>query len=629
MSESKRPSAEEQDRRLGTWLLVLFVLGALALLFFYVPRLTNYVMSDREFTGWSGPIGARIAAGERPYVDFVLPIPPGSFVLMAMIQEVTGESRLVHELWVANLSQLAMAVMAYAISVRFTSRTTAILVAMGTLVALMQLPKECVYDHTAQLSAWGSLLVGVHALGAKGARANKLWVATGFLAVFTMGFKQSTATGIALGWLGAMAYTVLVAWRGQGSAAARARAGMILPWMSGALMGLAAVWLLLVSVGASVPAYAQAVFGDAADLKGGSATLVWNLVGHVFRRGVFPGSLVFTLVVITVVVHIARRDGRFVIERPQGTALDSARALTLAAVLVLAVFGPILLLATGITELPKDLWTWTERLGQAPGFGLVFACAFFLGHLQRSDPSSSGEVGPGELGQRGHAFNALAIAALGSSLLHDASFSEFKFFYNNNPIIAVAFIGLFTAAAQSKMRTLTVVAVALSLAPLYGRKMNRALAAQLAVNDGHWAGLSVHAVRGAEILAASRRIQELAGPSDTVLILPEDVQLVGLVDRPRPPVRGAILFVDQYAKRLAEDDIATLAAHPPKVIVIHPRKEKDWRRLFATWNTESGAAVVLEYVTRQLLPRRYRLDSSFRTVHFWDQGFLDVYVLEN
>src|SRR5262245_21352463 len=80
----------------------------LVFLVFYVPRLNNFVMSDREFTGWVGPIAERIGRGHRLYDDLVLPIPPGSIVLLAGIHKIAGGALLLHELWVAALSHCLM-----------------------------------------------------------------------------------------------------------------------------------------------------------------------------------------------------------------------------------------------------------------------------------------------------------------------------------------------------------------------------------------------------------------------------------------------------------------------------------------------------------------------------------------
>ena len=624
--ESQEPeSGGERRRALG----LLGLLGAAFLTFcwHYVPRLNNNVMSDREFTGWTGPIAERIAQGDRAYIDFVLPIPPGSFSLLAAVQKVAGRALLLQELWVAVLLQLAMALLAYAIAASLTSRRIGVLVAACTLVTLLQLPKECIYDHTAQIVAWTSIALGVWALKSQPGRARRLlFAATGFTAVVTLGFKQSTATGIVFGWILAVGYLALVDWKTRGRSAAVERLREARPWLYGAAAGLAVVWLLIIGAGGNVPAFVQAVFLDAPDLKGGSGTLFLTLWTHVFKRAAFSGSLLMTAVVLTVGARVAKRRGEVtaLTEGDQGS-LSRGQAAAIGAAILVCFLGAVALLALEVRELPRWVWASMQRLGEVPGVGLVFVAVYFVGHLYASRGAAEGDVEPEKL-EAMHVFNAVVLVALSSSLLHDASFEQFGSFYNNNPIIAVAFIGLFVATYQSGLRWLTVVAVALALAPIAGRKLNRALSCDVEVGaEGHWAGMRVN-YRGVEILKAAKRVRELAGPDETVLVLPEDVQLVGLIDRPRPALRGAIVFVDQYASRLVADDLRAIDAAPPKVIVIHPRKERDWRRLFATWNEDSGSAEVLAHVTRGLLPKRYRLESSFPTVHFWDQGALDIYV---
>jgi hypothetical protein len=55
---------ERRDRRLAWSVLAvaLFALGALQVAM--LPRLSNAGFGDIEFTGWSGPMGSRIAAGD-------------------------------------------------------------------------------------------------------------------------------------------------------------------------------------------------------------------------------------------------------------------------------------------------------------------------------------------------------------------------------------------------------------------------------------------------------------------------------------------------------------------------------------------------------------------------------------
>ena len=71
---------EEFQLRKERWLargaLLAISLSFLVYCWWFVPRLTNYLVLDTEFTGWAGPIGERLARGDVPYEDFILPIPP-------------------------------------------------------------------------------------------------------------------------------------------------------------------------------------------------------------------------------------------------------------------------------------------------------------------------------------------------------------------------------------------------------------------------------------------------------------------------------------------------------------------------------------------------------------------------
>src|SRR5689334_4400110 len=83
---------------IARYTLAVVTAAYLVFLFCYVPRLNNFVMSDREFTGWVGPIAERVGRGYRLYDDLVLPIPPGSLVLLAAIHKIAGGALLLHEL---------------------------------------------------------------------------------------------------------------------------------------------------------------------------------------------------------------------------------------------------------------------------------------------------------------------------------------------------------------------------------------------------------------------------------------------------------------------------------------------------------------------------------------------------
>jgi len=164
------------------------------------------------------------------------------------------------------------------------------------------------------------------------------------------------------------------------------------------------------------------------------------------------------------------------------------------------------------------------------------------------------------------------------------------------------------------------------LLALFSQRLERALAAQSPVgNAGYWAGMRV-SYRGREVLHAARRVQSLTRPDDPVLVLPEDLELSALIGRPRPPLRGAVVFADLYPERLAAGDIRILDRNLPRVIVIVPRRRELWQRLFHVSTWSSGATKVVQHVLDDVLPEHYRRVATYRSVYFWDQGLIDIYL---
>jgi len=593
-------------------LVVLLFFGFAGL---YVRRLSNFTLGDMEFTGWVGPIAERFDGSERPYIDFVLPIPPGSFILLHLIQRVSGQSLLSQELWVAAVGHLAMALLGYAMARPLVGRLNAMLVSIGTLVTVLQIHKECAYDHTAQVAAWSSLVIGLWALRCDSApRRQRLWFAAGLLAGLTLLFKQSTAVGVTLGWLAAFGYLGLIQWLRKTPLLDR-RA--IAAWIIGLGVGWLVLLVALFALGSTPGAFWQAVFRDGADLKGGNYKLVFNLFSYVFRHDAYPASFFFSMLLVAVVLRWLKRANDFSLYEPVAPTLDKRSARAIAAALV-AVFGiAILLLASGV----KSTWGpgvfWLKQTQNIPAFGLFFGCVVFVGQLRAARDRTP---------VIGHQINAFALAVLATSLLHNASFPGLRPFYDNNPIIPLAFIFMCIALDRAELQWSKWAAFGLVLLGLLGPKFHRALSDDIPIGrKGHWAGLYVNE-RGAEVVRAALRVRALAGEHESVLVLPEDVQFRRLVDRPRPPVKGAILFVDQYPTLLVDGDIAQLDAHLPKVIVIHPRNDRLWRVLFELWNYDSGTSRLMQHVRKELLPKHYKLDSSYRTVFFRERAELDVYV---
>jgi hypothetical protein len=381
----------------------------------------------------------------------------------------------------------------------------------------------------------------------------------------------------------------------------------------------------VLAIGSALGPFFQAVFLDGPALKGGTGRLLFNLFMYVVGYEAFPAAPLFVLLIVIAGARIA------IFERTLhvGDELLRTRPLdvrhTVAFVLVtLATFGTAIgLLLSGSRGLEREVVVWIDRLSVIAMFGFAFGCAFFVAHLSRTPAPSLPLVA--DRIRVGHAVNALLLSTLVASLLHNTSAPELRSFYDNNPVIPVVFVALFVALDRARLRSVKAVAVLLTLVSLFGNKLDRGMRAQQSVGrHGYWAGMRVNQ-RGVEILRAALRARALCSDDDTVLVLPEDVNLAALIGRPRPDLRGAILYVDQYPNRLVDDDLRRLRQHPPKVVIIHPRQHLLWASVFRTWSGDSGTEKVLRFVQHELLPQRYRLDSSYETHFLWGPATLDVY----
>lgn len=602
--EIPRESAAQprsEERTCASWLLLLGVICFAVFAGFAVPRLTNNLFGDLELTGWSSPFAERIARGERPYVDFVVPIPPGSFLILALVQKLSGRVLLLQELWLVALCQAAMALTAYAIVRPFTSRHTSLLVAFASLVVLLQSPKACAYDPTAELVAWLGIALGAHALvRADDEKRRWLFAGAGFAASSTLLFEARTATGVLGGWLVAFAYLALAKRWTKGNESLKSPG---IAFCGGILAGFSLLAVTLFALGSNPIAFVRAVAVDSIPLQGGAKALLANLLDDAVKSAAFPSSLVFCAIVAFVVLRMRGNQG--LVPSADQSTLDRRASIVIAGIVSVTFGSAIAFLALHVTRIPDAPLYYLERLSHLPSMGVFAACLFFVIHLsRRADPA----------GANGHRQNALLVVAACTSLLHDPSTESFEPLADANPLIPFAFLYLFLALERAGLPRLRLAVFALSMLSLYSTKLDRAFRAQARVGSTtNWAGLRINK-QGIDVLGAALRVQELAGETGTVLVLPEDLELVALVDRPRPALVGGAVFGALYPARLAERDIATLLEHPPKVLVIRPRQRDDWRTVFAHWKGDAGARQVLEVVLERLL-RRYHLDRSVLTRH--------------
>lgn len=601
--------------------IALLAFGFLAFATQYVPHLTNNMWSDAEFTGWGAAIAHRVASGERMFRELVFPIPPGSFWLLAWVERITGRAACLHELWLCAFCHLGMGLVAYALASMFASRLTSLFVAASSLALVVQLHKELAYDHTAQLVAWIALALLARGLVAWRSASRDRWLAVaGFAAGLVHLFKQSTGLGAMAGGVVAIA---LLAWLDRRSdprafrRGARSLAAFALPSLAGFGLVLASIE----AMGGSAALFVQTVFRDGSALKGGPVVIVPRLLGYTTVDPTLQVPLLVVAAGVLAALRIARTRRAFVAPSPSGSrdaelAPPTAAELTGFALVVGGTFAlGILLLALRVKQvlLPFHL---AYLVGQyAPELGLLFGAGYVVVRLRDRE-------GPVE---RADAMGAVLVASLAASLFHNASVPEVRPFYDNNAVIAVCVLYLFVALEQAKLPILRWGVFAIVFASLLGGKMQRFLDARIVVRDGFWGGLVV-SERGKTIVDAALRVRELAGPDDEVLVLPEDVTFAALVDRPRPKLCGAILFVDQYPRRCLAHDLLEFEKHPPKVVVIYPGWENEWRRMYHLWSDRSPAGFFNHAVLHYYLPAHFKFDSTYASMFWSYPSKLDVFV---
>ena len=298
-----------RDRMIAFALLAFCAVVFLGFNYQFVPRLTNNHFGDAEFTGWSGPLGARWANGEIAYDDYVLPIPPGSFLVLGFIQKWFGEYRLLQELWLIAILQLVTSGVGYTIAVRLCSRRIATLVAIASFATLIQLNKECAYDATAQCTAWLSIAAGAWALSTEAPRRLRFWTLAGAFATATLVFKQSTAVGVVAGWFAVFLYRCLLYRKRNDTEGQRDLLRSALGFARGLIAGSACVLLTLLSIGSSPAQFLQATFPDASQLKGGSLQLLTNLFGYLVIESAYPASFMASLALLWVGARLIRHHG--------------------------------------------------------------------------------------------------------------------------------------------------------------------------------------------------------------------------------------------------------------------------------------------------------------------------------
>lgn len=631
---AESPSSERRHALLECVLLIglLTVVG-----WFVVPSHWTSIWMDREFTGWVAPVANRLG-DIRLYADGGhVPMPPLPFVFIRLVT--AG-----HATWLcesaANFAFQALTLLAMYVGLRSLFRAPVPFLATAAAIPVfLSLPKTIVYDSMVQFFV---ALVGLGILAharrvawrglACAAGIHSRWsdvfslplLGTAAAAAACLLTKQSTGGGVCLGAAAAMLLASAEPMRRRLHDVA-----LLGAWTAvlGALMVLAlSPWI-------DAGGLLRDVFLTGSEPKGGSLRLLKILCAFGLEIG--QQALLMALVLIAGMGAMGRRRddaNEATPERGAGFQPATGKLETCSTTPErhVANLPPLLLLMPALAALLAFLVfpviAPVERLSAACGTiarqmlwaGLLLGLWFALWRRGRD------------------AATPLFVVLLGAALCHSLSTPRFRWTYDNNPLIVLAF-ALFLSVSLDLLgglklpegsRTWATSAFVLAVSAFAWLQLGQQLLASRACthewNDvDHLAGARLpESAEGMHQTVAV--VRELASPDDSVLLLPNDPNVEAWFDRPRPRLSAPIIFADQYWDRLVDGDLASLREQLPRVIVIGPRRF--WRDFQWNWQPNYGAARLTDTVLRNLLPNHYRLQESVPIMHHGAADAMDVYV---
>ncbi|MCA9664334.1 MAG: hypothetical protein KC503_02065 [Myxococcales bacterium] len=601
-------------------LLLLLVMAPIGVRL--IPAHWSSIWMDHEFQGWMVAVANRLADGVPLYADGMhVPMPPIPYVLEYLVGG--GEGVWLTESAMHFGAQALLVLGGYTALRGAFERPVPLCAALAAVPVIFALPKMAIHDTVAQCAAAWTCAAVVYALRT----ASRRWFVLGacFNAICMLS-KQSTAAGLTFG--------VLLAYLLTGRTMPRRwRLGRALDHAAWTF-AFFAVLVLVLSPLVDPRGLLRDVFLTGAEPKGGSGELLRNL-------GIYARSLAVALskhgLVALVIVWITRR-ARLLRARPAQVSDGPAARALLASSVAMTGLWVAALLSPALFVQASDLASKVVTYARAHPVLLVNALlwlGFFLALF-----GSAWDLVRAREGRQADARAALFVVLAPAAVSHSLSTNVFRWYFDNNPLVVVA-LGAFVAELFAVSRLLAttraaarVVAVTIvCAAAVLGTWPTLAGNVEVASRCTRvWP--EVRHLRGAKLQPRAEglrqvvaRVRALAHPGESVLLLPDDPNVHAWFERPRPPLAGAIAFIDQYWDRYVELDMARLSRSPPKVIVIGPKgSTAAFYTLFG--NRLWGASRLLWRVRSELLPRRYRRVGSFRIGYLADGNFdeVDVFV---
>jgi len=618
-------------------LLLLVAIGAIA--FIIAPAHCTIIWGSPEFTGWVAPIANRLSQGMILYTDGGhSPMPPLSYVILELLCQ--G-----HSTWFAE-SVAIIAAQACMLLVIYAGMSLCLVKPIPFLTVLLSTPiyfslqKRVFFDAMVQL--WVAILAGVgsfsHALlsdetteGRPPAirsrfRIRKVLLLTVLAALSSQAFltKQSTGLGCLLGIITVIATVPHY----------RTRTARFLTLL--AFLLLSAVFFfatsLLLSPWVDVRGMFQDVLLTGSQPKGGLPTLWKNCFSYsleILRRATLFG--LFGILFLTGFGYALTRVSQPVKAGSGGHVLSTFSLSTH----VLVFVGPLFVfclesLLNGIPQV-LDMELAVVRLV------VLWSGLFIAFYVSIRGPHTDSSQVLWATGAR-HRFAAMFAVLFPAAFFHSLSVPDFRWIYDNNPLISVAIAGVIVAlmrflyappaCACVSPHTLVGLLIVLLSCALW-EPLVRPLKTCRSC-DQEWTGIPY--LRRARFSTDSENVRKLVlfvrelapDPNvDRVLFLPSDPDVEAWLDRRPPKLSCAVVFADHYWDRYVDSDFQRLVRDPPKVIVVGPRNH--WRSFAEWWSKNWGCARLMDLVIDKLLPARYEHRGTVAIPYAGTKDFIDVY----
>ena len=422
------------------WMLTVFGL-------FMVPAHLTSLWMDREFTDWISPIANRLHGSARLYGDGLhLPLPPLPYVLVRLLHP--AGAIWIQESLLFYFFQAATLLLLYCLLFRQVGVGLAFAACMAALPVFLSLEKSILYDSMAQflVAAGGGVCAGlIQSVQAGGdGRARGLawcWLALqGWILGLLMLCKQSTGLGTFLG-----VCLALLVLPGRVELQRRCLSAVLVALFTAATVVVVA---LVLSKFVSFPGMIQDVFLNSSEPKGGSGRMLMNLAQnsiYLAKRAAAAAVLFYALSWLfrrQITWRNQTADVGIILNlAPYARAINSvvqARAVLLVFVTsglsVLAVCAPRLHEAIG--GMVALIWTGNMPV-KLLDLALVPGVVLVAGAIIHACRGKSGGLGD-------HPLAPYCVVFLMAALFHSLSVAWFRWTYDNNPLIVLALVFLFS-----------------------------------------------------------------------------------------------------------------------------------------------------------------------------------------